>query len=373
MSNKTKKITAIIVAAFFIFAFIVPILFSVFASASELEQRKQEAQSQIDALQKSNKDIMAEKTKADRVIKGIEENMSSIMLEINAHEAELLKLEAELKEASEIANTQYETLKKRMRVMYEQGADNYLDILLSSGSITNFFNRFEIIKQVAEYDSNRLDKLRIAVQLIEDATIEMEKIKEAKSSRLTAYQSEKSKLDQEQKNRDALIDENKQELSQLEKTLKEVEALQAKQRAEAAAKMSKNTKFVGGEMEWPTPGYYNITSPFGARFHPILKVNRMHSGIDIGAPNGVSVVAANDGTVIRATYSSSYGNYIIIDHGGGVATLYAHASSLSVSEGDKVLRGAQIMRVGSTGYSTGPHLHFEVIINGSNVDPSSYY
>jgi len=375
MSARTKKITAIVIVVFFMLAFIMPFIFELVAGAApnDLQQKKQQTQQQINQIKNENKNILAEKKKADDVIKGIESNIDVINDNIAQDDARLEVLQADLIKATNDANTQYDTLKKRIMVMYEQGADNYLEVLLSSGSISDFLYRFEIIKQITQYDNNRLVKLRDAAQKIEIATYELEQVKASKSAKLASYQTEKDNLDREQKKRDALVDENNMELKQLEKTLKEVEALEAKQKAEAAAKMSKNTKFVGGAMEWPSPGYYTITSPFGSRFHPILKINRMHNGVDVAAPSGAKVVAANAGTVIRSAYSSSYGNYIIIDHGGGVATLYAHGSALLVNEGAKVKRGDQIMKVGSTGYSTGPHLHYEIIVNGKNVNPMSYY
>ena len=130
--------------------------------------------------------------------------------------------------------------------------------------------------------------------------------------------------------------------------------------------------YVGGEFEWPTPGYRTITSAFGMRIHPILKTARFHNGTDIGAPYGAYVIAVNSGIVTTSSYLSAYGNTIIIDHGGGVCTLYAHASELIANVGDKVERGQIIMKVGSTGLSTGPHLHFGVAINGTYVDPMPY-
>ena len=129
------------------------------------------------------------------------------------------------------------------------------------------------------------------------------------------------------------------------------------------------TRYVGGTFAWPAPGYYTITSPYSMRLHPIIKVYRLHTGMDIGAPMGSYAIAANDGIVTKATYSYSYGNMVMIDHGGGVSTLYAHGSEILVSVGDTVKRGDPILKVGSTGWSTGPHLHFEIIINGNTIDP----
>jgi len=130
--------------------------------------------------------------------------------------------------------------------------------------------------------------------------------------------------------------------------------------------------YVGGTFAWPAPGYYTITSEYGMRLHPILKIYRSHSGLDIGAPTGADIIAANDGVVIKSTYMSSYGNVIMIDHGGGVVTVYAHGSELVAKLGDTVKRGDVILKCGSTGWSTGPHVHFEIRINGKTIDPFPY-
>jgi murein DD-endopeptidase MepM/ murein hydrolase activator NlpD len=130
--------------------------------------------------------------------------------------------------------------------------------------------------------------------------------------------------------------------------------------------------YVGGEMMWPVPGQYKITSPFGNRLHPISKQYKMHTGIDISGPKGTPVVAAQTGTVVYANWFGSYGKAIIVDHGGGITTLYAHNDTINVSVGSVVKKGDNIALLGSTGYSTGPHLHFEVRINGEYVEPLTY-
>ena len=127
-----------------------------------------------------------------------------------------------------------------------------------------------------------------------------------------------------------------------------------------------------GVYTWPTPGYTNITSAYGMRFHPILKTRKMHTGVDIGAPMSATIVAADSGKVIHAGWMGGYGQVLVVDHGNGISTLYAHQSAFLVSNGQTVNRGDPIGKVGSTGWSTGPHLHFEVRINGSYTDPMPY-
>ena len=151
------------------------------------------------------------------------------------------------------------------------------------------------------------------------------------------------------------------------------EKLQEEIRAALAGKGDE--EFVGGEWLWPVNGYYGITSKFGYRYHPLTGVYKMHTGVDV-AGSGINrkpIRAANSGTVLKAGYNVGYGNYVVIDHGGGYTTLYGHASSLAVSAGQKVSRGDTIAYVGSTGYSTGPHLHYEIIQNGERKNPLSFY
>ena len=130
--------------------------------------------------------------------------------------------------------------------------------------------------------------------------------------------------------------------------------------------------YAGGAMAWPVPGYSRITSPFGMRTHPITGVYKLHTGTDISAPIGANFIAANSGIVIKAGWNNAYGNMVIIDHGGGVSTLYAHGSEILVQVGQTVQKGDPVLKVGSTGYSTGPHAHFEVRINGEYVNPMNF-
>ena len=140
----------------------------------------------------------------------------------------------------------------------------------------------------------------------------------------------------------------------------------------ALAMQGIDTQYIGGELAWPVPGYTRITSKYSMRVHPITGQYKLHTGVDIGAPMGADFIAANDGIVIKAGINTAYGNMVIIDHGGGVTTLYAHGSEILVELGQTVKRGDAILKVGSTGYSTGPHAHFEVRINGVTTDPLPY-
>ena len=251
---------------------------------------------------------------------------------------------------------------------------NYLDVLLNSKSITSFISNYYLIGEIAQYDNDLLDSIGREKKLLEEIN---NQINEKKESLKTAQNSQEKALIA-LANVKAIKNSYINSLTEEELALKnriddyenELNSLDSQILFLTVGEISED--YIGGEFLWPTPGYTTITSPFGMRFHPILKVYRMHNGVDIGAPTGASVVAANSGVVTTSSWLSICGNAIIIDHGGGVCTLYAHASELIAQVGDHVERGDIIMKVGSTGLSTGPHLHFGISINGQYVDPMPY-
>jgi len=172
----------------------------------------------------------------------------------------------------------------------------------------------------------------------------------------------------------------REEKERLERAAREKAEREAREKAERdriarekAQAQAGSAALSSESFSWPLPGYYEISSYYGMRFHPILKVNALHTGIDIGAPTGTAIVAARSGTVVTAGYNTGYGNYILISHGDGVATLYGHLSKLLVSDGQSVSEGDKIGQVGNTGWSTGPHLHFEIIVNGTPINPLAYF
>ena len=169
-----------------------------------------------------------------------------------------------------------------------------------------------------------------------------------------------SKLSTEEQELQSQIDEYNRQASEIEAEIKLL----------ALNSISKD--YIGGAMIWPAPGYKTITSEYGMRVHPVTGAYKLHTGVDIGATYGSSFVAAANGIVVKATFSPAYGNMVIIDHGGGVQTLYAHGSEIMVEVGQTVSAGTEVLKVGSTGYSTGPHAHFEIRINGQTVNPLDY-
>ena len=197
--------------------------------------------------------------------------------------------------------------------------------------------------------------------------VSIKKQTEGKKKQLSEQTTEKKQLltdiDAQKKDAEKALNDLEQESKQIAEQIRKIQA--------AAGRVHVVRKG-NGRFTYPTPGYYNITSPYGWRIHPILKTRRMHTGVDFGAPYGAEMAAADDGTVIYTGWYGAYGKVVIIDHGSNISTMYGHMSSISVSEGQNVKAGQKVGEVGSTGWSTGPHAHFEVRINGEPVNPMPY-
>ncbi len=384
IGEKLKRIIALTVVVLFVVLLLSTLVMNLTSAdeKSDLETKKQtliedkqNIKNEINVLEQEKKDVMEEKKKLDVEVTAIEQDIDDVNIKIGDYEESITKVEGELEEAQEKLDVQYETYKKRVRVMYENGSTGYLDVLLSAENIGDFFEKVEIIGQIAEYDSNLMNKLKKEKEKIKAKKDELETLQGRLIESRNSLQGKKDNLDSKMRARDAMIQKIEGSQEALEKELKSIEAEEASVRRQIAALSSSNKssrQYVGGSMLWPTPSCRIITSSYGWRLHPVLKYEKLHTGIDIGAGYGAQIIATQSGTVIKATYNGAYGNYVVIDHGGGVCTLYAHQSSMAVSVGQSVSAGDTIGYVGSTGYSTGPHLHFEVIINGATTDPMGY-
>lgn len=288
--------------------------------------------------------------------------------------AYIQKAEKELEASNERYEKQKALLEKRLVAMYQMGEISYLEVLVNSKSITDFLSNFFMIEEVAKADTELLNtveaeqkynrKLKEALETKkailtasketrEKNAISLANMNIIKNNKLTSLTAEEAELHR-------MIEEYQTQIADIEKEIR------------LLALASVSEEYVGGVMAWPVPGYTRITSAFGMRTHPITGIYKLHTGTDIGAPMGVNFIAANDGIVTYAGYNGAYGNMVIVDHGGGITTLYAHGSEILVEVGMTILQGTPILKVGSTGYSTGPHAHFEVRINGQYVEPLDY-
>ena len=348
---------------------------------SDLQAQKEQIKNELSSANENLEGLQVELTEALEEVSKVEAQIAEGETELEETTAKLEELEKEIKQIQEKLNvieTDYEKQKdmfeKRIVALYEMGETTYLDVLLSSKSITDFISNYYLIGEVAQYDSELLDTIEREKnkieQIKEQITQKNNDLKLAKTNQektLIALENAKTiknsyvdNLTQEEQEIKTKIDEYQSQLNSLDSKILILTTGEI------------GEDYVGGEFLWPAPGYKTITSPFGTRFHPILHVYRTHYGIDIGAPKGAYVVAANSGVVTTASYLSSYGNAVIIDHGGGVSTVYAHGSEILTTVGTQVNKGDIIMKVGSTGLSTGPHLHFGVTVNGKYVNPMPY-
>ncbi len=350
---------------------------------SELEQQKSNTQSEMNEIREKINQAERSKTPYVEKKKNIDEKMSqanaklyeinsrinAVQSDINAKEKEIEDLTGEKKKADEL-------FKERMRALYEDNSTSYFDIILNSESISDFFYRMEVIKQISEYDQGIIEQIVNRKEIVEDAKATLETKKEEIEVLKAQAEQEKANVAALQAENQAILDDINGDINTYTQELKAKE--REAQRIESQIKALLQSKNQGSSSAptsgyvWPCPASKYITSYFGRRVHPVYGTVKVHNGLDIGGPNGCDVIAANSGTVIVSEYSSSYGNYIVISHGGGVTTLYAHMSARLVSVGASVTRGQVIGKEGSTGVSTGPHLHFEVAVNGVRCDPLNY-
>ena len=268
--------------------------------------------------------------------------------------------------------SQTKVLHRRIRDIYKNGQVNYVDVLFGAKDFNDFVSRMDILKRILAYDNALIQSTKADRQALEKAKAQLE------SDRLKIIDLRKQaavKRDQvagRRQERQGVLNAATYEREMAERAYRELIET-SKQIETMIRRIQSGEKNIGGStgtMVWPAEG--EITSPFGWRVHPIFGTQRLHTGIDIGADYGDATRAADGGVVIHSDWMGGYGNAVIIDHGNGISTLYAHNSQLLVSEGQTVAKGQTVARVGSTGYSTGPHLHFEVRQNGTPVNPLNF-
>ena len=349
--------------------------------AKELERQKKDLQSQINDLKYDQASVLAKKTVIDQQINVTQEQMTNLNEQIEVYTQYIADKEIEVTQLEQAEQQQWDKFKIRIRAMEENGAIAYVSVLLNATSYEDLLTRVADVGEIMQSDEALYRRL---VQTKEETIQAKEDLESAiadQQSQVVLLESKQTELEDQQSQSDELlaqIEGNLDTYNQLyDKIDKESDQVQKEINAKVAElerqQSAANAVAGSGTFIWPTPSSYRVTSPFGKRYHPIYHTYRMHTGIDIGAKYGTNIVAADGGTVITSTYSSSYGNYVVISHGNGITTLYAHMSARLVKVGNSVSQGEVIGRIGSTGASTGPHLHFEISINGSRVDPLNYF
>lgn len=345
-----KKSTVIVLSACMIFTFCsAGLVYG--ATVSEKKQELEDVKNKQAEAEASMEKLVSQIEEEQAAVDKIQASINSKLEEIKVATASIQKTE------KEIAVTE-ENLNKRLRVMYKNGSVGFLDVLFGSNSLSEFLSNVEMIQRIYKNDQDTITTLQKQQEELEQKRkalkVEQEELKEEKAK----AQEKKDALSEKQQSLQAKLDALNAEAQQLSSVIKNLQ--------------SSHKKYHGtGRFCWPTNSRL-ITSEFGGRIHPLTGIYTGHTGIDIGASMGDPVYAADDGTVILAEWYGGYGNAVIIDHGSGITTLYGHNSALSVSAGQTVKKGQVIASVGSTGWSTGPHVHFEVRINGEYVNPMGY-
>ena len=334
------------------------------------------------SLEKSKADLSQYVSELDAQVVSIEEKIEDLKGQIAVKEAEIEQTQKELEEAIAIKDNQYECMKKRVKALYEQGDGFYLELLLNAQGLGDFLNQMDYIEDLSKYDDRMFKEYQETVEYVRVCEEQLEEEEELLQATKQAAEDEQAAVEELISQKQAEIAAVQDEIVDQERAIREYEAEIAEQNATISElerivaqekKALENMRvYDGGAFCWPCPAYKYVSSDFGNRVHPTLKINLFHNGVDLAAPAGSNILAAYDGEVVAASYTGAMGNYVMIDHGGGLYTVYMHASKLNVSEGQEVKRGDVIAYVGSTGRSTGNHLHFSVRLNGDYVSPWNY-
>lgn len=353
---------------------------------ADIQNKKHDIEAVKSELEQQKNDLTAYISELDAKMAEMQYTIEDLQDQIMIKEADIAATEIELEEARADEQARYEAMIVRMRLMYERDDSSILSSLLGATSLRDLLNRMDYIEAVVAYDRQAWEELKAARQYVELCEEELNLEKELLDESLAAIEEEEANMELLLQEKAAQLEEYNQSIADsqaeidqynnqinsedAEIALLEQAILTEKQQIYAAQQAA---LYDGGSFVFPIASYKYISSKYGYRTHPVTgQTNKFHSGVDLAADYGTAIYAAYNGVVASAGYNSSMGNYVMINHGGGLYTIYMHASSLCVSEGDTVTAGQTIARVGSTGVSTGNHLHFTVRKDGAYVDPNDY-
>lgn len=382
MDRKAVRIIAFVISAVFIAGLIFSAIYGI-AYADTLQeqlnkanQKKTEAQTKLNTVNKEREKSLATLNEFEKEYIALQNSINELNEKISATDKELNAEEQKLAEATEKAERKYEYFKERFRIVCEEGPVTYLELLFSAENFCDFVDKIEIAKEITESDKKIFDEMEAIRAQVEESRNQILELKNTQVASKNSLVEKQSAVNAKKLERENFIKSLEQDAKAYQKIIDEedraMEALK-NQIASSLSTGSSGKKYVGGEFMWPS-NCTIITSHFSPRRkNPVSGVYKRHTGVDIGASYGTAIFAANSGTVTLAGWNSGYGNCVVIDHGGGKATLYGHMSSIGVSKGQSVTKGQTIGKVGSTGNSTGPHIHFEILINGTAVDPMQYF
>ena len=345
------------------------------SQADDLAQQKKETQEKINALSDDKAQALTKKQLLDQQISVLSNQISNAEEQIEDYANLISQTEAELSDAQQKEQAQYELFCQRVRAMEENGKISYWSVLFKATSFTDLLSRLDFVNEVMEYDQSVIDKLQSLQEEIASKKADLESEKAASEAAKANLVSKKSDLSAQSQAAADLMKQISQNQSDYKDALQKMADEEDKindQIAELSRQMATGSATYGGYI-WPETVSKRITSPFGKRVSPGGIGSTNHQGADIGGVGYTTqILAAKAGTVIISQYSSSYGNYVVISHGSGNTTLYAHMSSRKVKVGDVVKQGQVIGITGCTGNSTGPHLHFGITENGTWIDPLKY-
>ena len=393
MKKKTVRLISGVIAAVLVVAMLVSMFASgiVFAAAADdedadslqskldsLEEEKAAVQERIADLTAQANDVQATRDALQQEIDLTKEEIATVEAYIERLQEQIDVKTTELEAAEKALEEKEELFAQTVRTTYEQGEISYLEVLLNSSSFSDLLTRLEIVSAIMEDNQKVVDEYTAAKEDIEQKRDDLQDTQDEqknyqenlnyKVDDLAASEAQQAAL---QESLEAYKAESEAEYDRIESEMQDVSNQIAELSRQAAANGS--VPMGDGTLIWPTPSCTTTNSAYGYRVHPIYGTVKFHAGEDIPAVYGAEILAAASGTVVTAGWVSGYGNYTVIDHGGGLMTAYGHQSSFAVSVGDVVTQGQVIGYVGSTGNSTGPHLHFEVYVNGATVDPKSYF
>lgn len=360
---------------------------------SQIREQRENLKNGLSSLQEIKRNLEKQKDnlknyvrELDKSLEQIERNIAELTDKIGAKEEEIRQAEADLDAAQAREENQKESTNACIRLMYETGNPSIVDILLESRGLGDFLNKADYVERVYSYGRHMWEEYKAAREYVElcreglelekeildetKAGVEeeqknLEELIEEKGREITAYETDIG-------NKEKAIREYEEDIKAQEEEIKLLEAAVAEERKKLIAESGRVLTYDGGVFKFPLASYTRISDEYGMRIHPTLGVEQFHNGVDFASPKGTAIYAAYDGKVVAAAYSASMGNYVMIDHGDELYTIYMHASALYVEKDDVVARGETIAAVGSTGRSTGNHLHFSVRRGGAYVSPWEY-
>ncbi|MDR3270032.1 MAG: peptidoglycan DD-metalloendopeptidase family protein [Peptococcaceae bacterium] len=376
---RKRWITAVLSGVLLVSSTVAPLLADELSNANQdlnaLHQQEQAARERLNQVTYTADILKTQVTQLDTQIAAANKDLKQKEAAVNSLLAQIEVTQAELEQKQQDLDARRNALGQRMRGIYEDGQVSYFEVLFEAATLSDLITRVEYLGYLIDNDQQLLYGIREEKAKVESKETELQAQKDEAVNVKNQQAAVKADLDSKKAQQQQLLTETKQAendlLIQIEKMEADSAALTKKIR-ELSASLSGN-RVVGSIYQWPLKSYFTISSPFGYRIHPITKLRSLHTGTDIPAPTGTPIMAAGDGVVIMASDYGAFGNSVIIDHGSGYTTLYAHQSKMAARVGQTVYAGDVIGYVGTTGWSTGPHLHFEVRVDGNPTDAMQFF